>query len=418
MSAEKRQESRPCPHFLSLPRELRDHIYRELLLEDLVWDEPQDRYNLQPAILRVNKQVNEEASRILYDENCWVLFKIDCNKDYVDILKKDHCRSVSSNSLEVFPQQAFLKVEVRELWFVREPVNYFLTTVKGLRGTCKNFTSALSFHPLDIKLYFNLSRKRREMLLDSALDAFHEARGIHHAAVFGTEPVSKGNELAGFMMTRIKNLDELSIRANVYETRGKQMLEANNIREALHEYILGRRYAEWVGHYFELILEDEMIQFVGGSSWSPFMQASEFSYATILCLIKSGRTAEAIMTLEGHSHSDSRKSKKHFLRGIAFICDGIRIEAIYEFILALRWSGRAGGTKVEIDALEAHLEEDPNPQMNIIFYYRGIQEIFQRQSSIVAGQQGSAKIGGINFLTLFVSHAWHELREAEAVRVS
>lgn len=419
MSLEKSRDNRPSPsRFLSLPRELRDQIYRELLLEDVAWDEPQDRYNLQPAILRVNKLVNEEASCILYDENCWVLFKIACNKDYDHILKKNYCRSVSSSSVEVFPQQTFLKVEVRGLWFVRKPVKYFLTTVEGLLWTCKNFTCPFSFHPLDIKLYFNLSGKRRETLLDSALDAFQEARGIEHAAVFGTEPVSKGNDLAGLMMTRVQSLDELAIRAKVYETRGRQMLEANNIREASHEYIVGRRYAEWAGHYLANILEDEFLDFLGKGGWSPYTQASDFEYATILCLIKSGRTAEAIMTLDGHEHTTSEKSKKHFLRSIAFMCDGIRVEAIYEFIWALRWSLPAEATKDKIDALEAHLEEDPNPQMSIIFYYRSIQEIFQHQSIIMAGKKSFAHIGGINYLTVFVSHAWHELREIEAVSVS
>lgn len=420
MSSQKQQESRPShSRLLSLPRELRDQIYRELLLEDLVWDEPHDRYDLQPAILRVNKQVNEEASRILYDENCWVILEMKSNVDYVDMLKRDHCRSVSSISLEKFPRRTFLKVEVKELYFIRKPTTYFMTTVEGLRGVCKNFTSALSFHPLEINLHFNISGKRRELLLDYALDAFQETRGIEHAAVFGTERVSKGNELAGFMMTRIKNLDELSVRANVYESCGNQMLEADDLRGALREYTLGHSYAQWIHHYFDRILEDEIIEFIGESSFSPLMQASDFSYAIALCLINSGRTTEAITTLEENSLYDPRQSKKHFLRGLAFIFDGTKIEAVNEFILALQWRmGVGASTSVEVDDLKAGLEGDPNPQLNIIFYYRRIHEILQHQSSIVAGQQGSAKIGGIDYLTLFVGHAWHELRETEAVSVS
>lgn len=64
---------------LSLPRELRDQIYRELLLADKVI--PTNRITgnatFEPAILRVSKQLHKECSRILYHENNWFIITMN-----------------------------------------------------------------------------------------------------------------------------------------------------------------------------------------------------------------------------------------------------------------------------------------------------------------------------------------------------
>lgn len=59
---------------MDLPRELRDGVYRELLLPtERLPNKKKRRYALQPAILRVCKQTYQEASRVLYKETNWVL---------------------------------------------------------------------------------------------------------------------------------------------------------------------------------------------------------------------------------------------------------------------------------------------------------------------------------------------------------
>ena len=58
-----------------LPRELRDQIYRELLVDDVNgidvfnWGYLIKQKQLSPAILQVSKQVFFEASMIFYEEN-------------------------------------------------------------------------------------------------------------------------------------------------------------------------------------------------------------------------------------------------------------------------------------------------------------------------------------------------------------
>jgi hypothetical protein len=72
----------PFP-FLRLPREIRDCIYRHLLSSRLTFTHAAYKYGdyrwpvrFAPAILRANKQISEEASRVLYTENDFVVLKV------------------------------------------------------------------------------------------------------------------------------------------------------------------------------------------------------------------------------------------------------------------------------------------------------------------------------------------------------
>lgn len=63
--------SQKKPGFLSMPPELRDEVYRHLLIVDRwqVQNNPHE-WRLTPSILRVNKLVHQEASAVLYFQNC------------------------------------------------------------------------------------------------------------------------------------------------------------------------------------------------------------------------------------------------------------------------------------------------------------------------------------------------------------
>ena len=61
--------------FLSLPRELRDAVYRKLLLPD--YADHLCGYKIEPAILGVNRKINQEASKVLYHETKWIIFTMN-----------------------------------------------------------------------------------------------------------------------------------------------------------------------------------------------------------------------------------------------------------------------------------------------------------------------------------------------------
>ncbi|KAL8897495.1 MAG: hypothetical protein Q9207_007190 [Kuettlingeria erythrocarpa] len=82
----KRKRARPF-RFLSLPREIRDQIYRELLCSEKVYRPAADigisrRYDYQVGLLRCNKQVRDEASLFLYQDNCFITVSLDWYATY------------------------------------------------------------------------------------------------------------------------------------------------------------------------------------------------------------------------------------------------------------------------------------------------------------------------------------------------
>ena len=59
--------------FFSLPAEIRQKVYRELLVSPTVIDVDFQKQNLHPAIMRTCRLVFQEAHKILYDENTFLM---------------------------------------------------------------------------------------------------------------------------------------------------------------------------------------------------------------------------------------------------------------------------------------------------------------------------------------------------------
>lgn len=63
---------------MGLPREIRNNVYALLLHTKRFDHQRQFNHNgIHLAILHVNKQVHAEVSKVLYEENCWVLLRMD-----------------------------------------------------------------------------------------------------------------------------------------------------------------------------------------------------------------------------------------------------------------------------------------------------------------------------------------------------
>ena len=105
---------------MDLPRELRDDVYRELLLPrnvrcKRVSDKKRRLFSFQPAILRVCKQTYQESSRVLYKETNWVLITssvgAESKSSFRDFEKLGWYPIFSHNSL-IFPGTLFLRMEM------------------------------------------------------------------------------------------------------------------------------------------------------------------------------------------------------------------------------------------------------------------------------------------------------------------
>ena len=116
-SKEQNKDSKPV-RILSLPREIRDQIYRELLLlADQIPATKTGSYVLEPAF-RVNNQMHKECARILYEENTWII--ITMNWEF-ERLYLDAGHLIVSHSpaghLDTFIRKPTLQVDLRDLHF-------------------------------------------------------------------------------------------------------------------------------------------------------------------------------------------------------------------------------------------------------------------------------------------------------------
>ena len=422
MSSQKQRLSRASSRsFLSLPREIQDQMYRELLLQDLVWDQQSGRFDIQTSILHVSKQINNEASRILYKENCWILvetnyfgrYMADFSGESMSMLR-DNCQPlVSSKRLISFPRDPFLPVRVMKGCSMINHI-YFLTTPEGLRGICKCFTSQDS-RLTEMTLYFNIAGRLREQLLNPALVAFQEARGVGTASVFGIADFSKGHQLAKFMKTPIENLEELASQASVFESRGDYSMQTKDFRKALREYSLGKDYATWIRCYLADMKSSDRTTFIGDSVFDP-MKESFFVHAKLLCLLACGQPEKALTTFlhffEYRPLLASEAEKIFFYGGLIMLDEGCNVEAIHMFILSLHWRHKNDHqTASKVRSLEAQFNGNLNPQLNTAAYYKRLQELYKPGTVNHVGSQISFWTGHYDYTGLLSWHARHALRE-------
>ncbi|KAL8655795.1 MAG: hypothetical protein Q9226_002906 [Calogaya cf. arnoldii] len=71
-SSQVQSRSRDILPFLDFPREIRNKVYNELLLAENNLNKSGNRYRLRRVILKINRQITEEAYEVLYQGNQWI----------------------------------------------------------------------------------------------------------------------------------------------------------------------------------------------------------------------------------------------------------------------------------------------------------------------------------------------------------
>lgn len=200
-------------HFpiFELPRELRDHIYRELLIPKK-WiprdcQDTKPTYTLEPAILQASKRIHEEASVILYRDNTWIMFTMSQPGLAFGVNDYRRIRCYVENlfyfpKLQYFPSEVALAVDLRQQY----GEGVLCSEARLLVELCdlQPFLDRL-IHVFDLKIFdvelqiSQLGHRTQEDLLC----VFSNIRGVKKATVTGTILPSAGQELANLMMSSI-----------------------------------------------------------------------------------------------------------------------------------------------------------------------------------------------------------------------
>lgn len=236
---------------LSIPLEIRNQIYRELLL-DIEYHDGR-RKKIYPGILRASSRIYSEASRVLYHENCWVMIRSNYRIEAYDLDKGgQHARYVQSdvsNGLRnSFRGNASLRIDAR--LFGHDVQDMSTTIIVPLHFADQYFRSFTSesthswAHRIELTIRFEDSLLSREERQRDILFYLQEIRGVKKATVEGL-PGPLSVDLTQLMTTPIQHRSEYYERILVYQSIAEKAFQSGRYADARDLYMRGLGYVRW-----------------------------------------------------------------------------------------------------------------------------------------------------------------------------
>ena len=361
--------------FLDLSRELRDQIYRELLFQPIGYGAARQRHKFETSILRVNKQIHKEASRVLYEENAWVVFEIRSPGGRIlDIPSERYLittsRDISRNGRLAFGGNPSLRVRVQHCTIrFYNILHYVIVPLEWVRDMTRVFVRGdKSYHPEfleddEFAVHFHENQKH-ESRQQMAMEFLEIIRGVRKAKIYGLTSPSLGASLAKHMMTPIKSIDELIDRTSVYMRRAELMLAQGQVYLAEELYNQGYDSSIWAaaaGRTFmtnvsprkSRILSSKLCESLEGSA---------------VCSLRHGNSRPACIKLKDYilENSDlpiSQKATGFYYYGLASEAAGFDNEALFGFMLALILIPGHEAAEKEVDALDERVTRGMSPQV-------------------------------------------------------
>ena len=343
------------PPILRLPRELRDEIYRELLLAAKVRDEVTEKVYLKPAIIRVNKQIHEESSRVLYKENAWVLIRMNWCGLVGSLLMQGY--PIVSHSpyghLDGFVRKPALQVNV-QIPGSRNPYAgaSILLDAYSAHTFFRCFTNFYIPESVNFSVRFNPGMRKMPAVRDEIIPRLRDIRGSGKACVTGIDE-STGNELVTLMMTPVDSLDE-----DLEPAATDQIQEALQpaLEKSTHAgciYLQGISYVNWEK-------ERQIWGLPAYSSRHYVGNTRRHSTAYINSAIRLIRNGDLELALDmlntviGHGLylTDSQKARARYYSGLALLQQGRDDWALEEFGEALIAQPGHEGAEKEIKRTE------------------------------------------------------------------
>lgn len=314
----------------TLPPELRNQIYRELLVAKFVFNRVSRTYRLEPAILRVNKHIGQEASELFRNENCWVLFTYNWFHDSL-FPGQPRNRIVSRDPIDrgyshdKMGSTRSLQVDVIDQKFrTHDVLSSLLVTPYELPGLCKQWLDGTA-QQMDFFIRVNAPKDKQPAMLD----AFRDIRGHRQVSFAGAIPTSLGTDIATLMTTPIRDCDDIITRGKDYESRGVREFEVGNYRAA----------KTTLRHGIECLSPYNHKNLSSSTQNICLNMISALRSTMAYCLIREGRLQEArdhlSIALQNSTISRLVRAKALFFQGLVEAAQGYFYPSIYNFMLAL-----------------------------------------------------------------------------------
>lgn len=248
----------------SLPLELREEIYKELLLVDMRRVQKDlCHHHLHLNILRVNKEIHEEASDILYLRNTWVQISMDDQvQRHLEYRINDIKHRKGRPKIRLYPvtfsRVAALNIVVNNKGNPNLPRHTCIISSFAMPQVCRMLTMPLrrTDGMLSLGLELDSATAPNGAVWDQKglLDCFVETRGLEslkytkNVAMLAEVRSKDGLVQLRAIALPLDNPAEVMERALTYLKRGRQQVRAKQIYEAITTFEEGACYVHWLGY--------------------------------------------------------------------------------------------------------------------------------------------------------------------------
>lgn len=353
--------------FLDLSLEVRDQIYRELLFQPIGYGAARRRHKFETSILRVNKQIHQEASRVLYEENVWVVFemhsigKVDrcvVSHDYLTYISRQvsagrlHFGGIPSLRVRMQDDRS-RRYKYKHIEYVIIPLEWVRDMTKVfVRNNIRNWSWELGSAEFTIHLRETQKHESRRRM---AMEFLECIRGVRKAKIHGL-PSPLNFSFAKHMRTPLNPIDEVIDLASMYIRHAKlvraqgQFGHAEELYEQAYNCSI---WATWRAFIAEAnptkskIFKDQLYESLAGSAF---------------CSSKNGGSERACNRLKEYIKknselSDVQQATGFYYYGLASVAAGFGNRALWGFMRALVLVPGYEGVDKEVDAIEDRVGE-------------------------------------------------------------
>ena len=352
---------------LDLSLEVRDQIYRELLFQPIGYGAARRRHKFETSILRVNEQIHQEASRVLYEENAWVVFEMHSigrvdrcvvSHDYLTVIS----REVSAGRLPFggIPSLRVRMQDDRSRRYKYKHIEYVIIPLEWVRDMTRVFIrnniSNWSWHLGSGEFTIHLREtQKHESRRRMAMEFLECIRGVGKAKIYGL-PSPLNVSFAKHMRTPLNPIDEVIELASMYIRHAELMRAQGQFGHA--EELYDQAYdssiwATWPAFIADAnptkskIFKDQLYESLLGSAF---------------CSSKNGGSEQACDRLKEYIKknselSDSQQATGFYYYGLASVAAGFGNRALWGFMRALVLVPGYEGVDKEVDAIEDRVGE-------------------------------------------------------------
>ena len=266
------------PGLMTIPREIRNEIWRMLLTTSYAFKEPTNggdreaHYELQPAILRVNRRIYHETRAILRAGNMWIVLCIAMPKKpicYVDETAhlpvfsrsgpsedfneiKQNCLGIDARALDVvlYPEHNFQNDDYTYHIMIMGPESmpYFLQLMSAMvyvhRSVQTPPRTKMEMH-VGTPFCFTHSRLQKEIL-----EPFLAVRGIQTIIINGNVDENFANFLMDKMGSQWACTTEILDLSETFLKKGDAAAAAGLMKAASFHYEQGSRFTFFAGQSY------------------------------------------------------------------------------------------------------------------------------------------------------------------------